>query len=140
MLAIDRRIQWKTRELSDRLAVKRSRRIGAAVGASIRLIHADLGALPTLSLRSGEKFSPLGNKQAGLGVGRRGVMGDSVEVIVIPVLEHFEKARTGQHVDSTSARVVKQVVRRTRSFPGRNFLSGLRVKNEHSRRGPGCHE
>src|SRR5579862_2352603 len=67
-------------------------------------------------------------------------MSDPVVVRMISVLEYFEKTCNREHVDATAFRIVEEVVRRTRSFTSRDFLSGLCVKNKHSRRGPGCDE
>ncbi len=93
-----------------------------ATCASICLIHADLGALLTLSLRGSEKFSPFWNEQASLGVERRRVMRDPVVVNVIPVLEHFEKACTCEHIDAAASRIVEEIVRNEfRRAPSENY-------------------
>ena len=59
-------------------------------------------------------------------------MRDPVVVFVIPVLERFEKACSGEHVDAASAPIVEDVVRRTRSLTARDFFSRLCVKHKHS--------
>ena len=61
-------------------------------------------------------------------------------MIGVFLLENFQEALTGEHVDSASARVVEQVVRTTCNFTGRDFLPSFRVEDKQSRRPPASHE
>src|SRR5438445_5532352 len=104
------------------------------------LIHADFGALLTLLLYSREKLSPFGDEQARLCVRWSGVTRNPVIVIGIFLLENFQETLACEHVDSASARVVEQIVRRAGNFAGRDFLASCRIKDEQPRRHPASHE
>src|SRR5947209_19907288 len=79
----------------------------APVHASVCLIHADFGAVLTLFLYSREKFPPFGDKEAGLCAGWCRAARNPVIVVGIFLLENFQEALTGEHVDSAYARVVE---------------------------------
>src|SRR5438876_1256035 len=113
---------------------------GVGAHASACLIHSDFGVLLTLFLYSREKFPPFGDKEAGLCAGWCRVARNPVIVIGVFLLENFQEALTGEHVDSASGRVVEQVVRTTCNFTGRDFLPSFRVEDKQSRRPPASHE
>src|SRR5882672_10129438 len=100
---------------------------------SVRLIHTNFGTRLTLFSHRSEKFPPLWNKEAGLCAGWCRVTRDPVIVIGILLLKDFQETLTGENVDPTSVRIVEQVVGTTCNFTRRDFLAGIRIKNEQAR-------
>ena|ERR1700693_785577 len=104
------------------------------------LIHADFGAVFTLSLHSGEEFSPFRDKEAGLRAGWSGVTRNPVIMIGIFLMENFQEALTGEHIDPPSFRVVEKVVRATCNLTRRDLLASFSIKDEQSWGYPASHK